>query len=147
MCIFFSATSGTLVYQPEVDFSYHYGAEIPSIQVIPCCVSCQKWFVFATIADIAKAFDMKILVDEMHEYGSEMLKSQGFEAYSARELRETHNISSDYSILKYAQENKMFFITSDKESGAGCTEQGIPHLFLDDEMIFDLVLSKLRESA
>ena len=35
--IFFSATSGTLVYQPEVDFSYHYGAEIPSIQVIPCC--------------------------------------------------------------------------------------------------------------
>ena len=35
--IFFSATSGTLVYQPEVDFSYHYGAKIPSIQVIPCC--------------------------------------------------------------------------------------------------------------
>ena len=35
--IFFSATSGTLIYQPEVDFSYHYGAEIPSIQVIPCC--------------------------------------------------------------------------------------------------------------
>ena len=29
--IFFSATSGTLIYQPEVDFSYHYGAEIPSI--------------------------------------------------------------------------------------------------------------------
>ena len=85
---------------------------------------------------------MKILVDEMHEKWVEMLKSQGFEAYSARELRETHNISSDYSILKYAQENKMFFITSDKESGAGCTEQGIPHLFLDDEMIFDLVLFK-----
>ncbi len=87
---------------------------------------------------------MKILVDEMHEKWVEMLKSQNFDAYSARELKATHNISSDYSILKYAQEHKMFFITSDKESGAGCTEQGIPHLFLDDEMIFDLVLSKLR---
>ena len=28
--IFFSLVSGTLVYQPEVDFSYHYGAKIPS---------------------------------------------------------------------------------------------------------------------
>ena len=35
--IFFSLVSGTLVYQPEVSFSYHYGAEIPSAVVIPCC--------------------------------------------------------------------------------------------------------------
>ena len=35
--IFFSLTSGTLVYQPEVSFSYHYGADIPSMEVIPCC--------------------------------------------------------------------------------------------------------------
>lgn len=35
--IFFSLASGTLVYQPEVDFSYHYGAEIPSGFVAPCC--------------------------------------------------------------------------------------------------------------
>ncbi len=35
--IFFSLTSGTLVYQPEVSFSYHYGAEIPSMQIAPCC--------------------------------------------------------------------------------------------------------------
>lgn len=35
--IFFSLTSGTLVYQPEVVFSYHYGAKIPSAQIIPCC--------------------------------------------------------------------------------------------------------------
>lgn len=35
--IFFSLTSGTLVYQPEVVFSYHYGAQIPSIEIIPCC--------------------------------------------------------------------------------------------------------------
>ncbi|MDI1495274.1 MAG: putative membrane protein [Cenarchaeum symbiont of Oopsacas minuta] len=35
--IFFTLTSGTLVYQPEVDFSYHYGVQIPSAQIIPCC--------------------------------------------------------------------------------------------------------------
>ena len=35
--IFFSMTSGILVYQPEVIFSYHYGAEIPSAHVTPCC--------------------------------------------------------------------------------------------------------------
>jgi len=35
--IFFSLTSGMLVYQPEVMFSYHYNAEIPSAFIIPCC--------------------------------------------------------------------------------------------------------------
>ena len=34
---FFSMTSGILVYQPEVVFSYHYGAEIPSVHITPCC--------------------------------------------------------------------------------------------------------------
>ncbi len=35
--VFFSLVSGTLVYQPEVDFSYHYGAVIPSGFIAPCC--------------------------------------------------------------------------------------------------------------
>lgn len=35
--IFFSLASGTLVYQPEVNFAIHYGAEIPSGFVAPCC--------------------------------------------------------------------------------------------------------------
>lgn len=35
--IFFSLVSGTLVYQPEVSFSYHYGADIPSAVIFPCC--------------------------------------------------------------------------------------------------------------
>ena len=35
--IFFSLVSGTLVYQPEVNFIEHYGAEIPSGFVAPCC--------------------------------------------------------------------------------------------------------------
>ena len=37
--IFFSLASGTLVYQPEVNFSIHYGAEIPSGFIAPCCGS------------------------------------------------------------------------------------------------------------
>ncbi len=35
--IFFSLVSGTLVYQPEVNFVKHYGATIPSGFVSPCC--------------------------------------------------------------------------------------------------------------
>lgn len=35
--IFFSLASGTLVYQPEVNFVKHYGAEIPSGFISPCC--------------------------------------------------------------------------------------------------------------
>lgn len=35
--VFFSLASGTLVYQPQVDFEYHYGADIPSGFVAPCC--------------------------------------------------------------------------------------------------------------
>jgi hypothetical protein len=35
--IFFSLISGTLVYQPEVNFVKHYGATIPSGFVSPCC--------------------------------------------------------------------------------------------------------------
>jgi hypothetical protein len=35
--IFFSLASGTLVYQPEVNFAIHYGAKIPSGFVSPCC--------------------------------------------------------------------------------------------------------------
>jgi len=35
--IFFSLISGTLVYQPEVSFSIHYGATIPSGFIAPCC--------------------------------------------------------------------------------------------------------------
>jgi len=35
--IFFSMVSGTLVYQPEINFVTHYGAEIPSGFVAPCC--------------------------------------------------------------------------------------------------------------
>ena len=35
--LFFSMTSGILVYQPEVVFSYHYGADVPSAHITPCC--------------------------------------------------------------------------------------------------------------
>ncbi len=37
--IFFSLISGTLVYQPEVNFAIHYGATIPSGFISPCCDS------------------------------------------------------------------------------------------------------------
>lgn len=35
--LFFSLASGTLVYQPQVTFSIHYNAKIPSGFIAPCC--------------------------------------------------------------------------------------------------------------
>ena len=35
--LFFSLTSGILVYQPDVVFSYHYDAIVPSMHITPCC--------------------------------------------------------------------------------------------------------------
>ena len=35
--IFFALISGTLVYQPEINFTTHYGAVIPSGFIAPCC--------------------------------------------------------------------------------------------------------------
>ena len=35
--IFFSFTSGIIVYQPDVVFSYHYDAIVPSVHVNTCC--------------------------------------------------------------------------------------------------------------
>ena len=35
--IFFSLASGTLVYQPQISFEYHYGVVVPSAFIAPCC--------------------------------------------------------------------------------------------------------------
>lgn len=35
--VFFSLTSGILVYQPDVIFSEHYGVIVPSAHITPCC--------------------------------------------------------------------------------------------------------------
>ena len=35
--IFFALISGTLVYQPEINFVTHYGAVVPSGFIAPCC--------------------------------------------------------------------------------------------------------------
>lgn len=35
--LFFTLVSGTLVYQPQVDFAYHYGVNLPSAFIVPCC--------------------------------------------------------------------------------------------------------------
>lgn len=35
--VLFSLASGALVYMPDVSFSYHYGVDVPSAQILPCC--------------------------------------------------------------------------------------------------------------
>jgi len=70
---------------------------------------------------------MKILVDESDDGLDEKLREIGYEAYSVKKLiAEGKRLHSDYSVLKYARENKMLLITRDAENGLSCEENNTP---------------------
>ena len=64
----------------------------------------------------------------MYEGKDEELKKLGYDAYSVRKLREEKKLKLqyDYSIIKYAELNKMILITEDTENKGGCDENNIP---------------------
>ena len=58
---------------------------------------------------------MKILVDAMYDGFDTKLKEFGYEAYSVKKLiAEGKKLQSDYSIIKYAEENGMVVVTEDR---------------------------------
>ena len=57
--IFFSLTSGILVYQPEVIFSQHYGATVPSAHITPCCGP--TGYMPSIVAYFTEHFGLKII--------------------------------------------------------------------------------------
>ncbi|KKL45125.1 hypothetical protein LCGC14_2358810 [marine sediment metagenome] len=63
---------------------------------------------------------LPVLFDEMYEGKDEELKKLGYDAYSVRKLREEKKLKLqyDYSIIKYAELNKMILITEDTENKA-----------------------------
>ena len=88
----------------------------------------------------------KILVDEMDDGWDEKLKKLGFDAYSVKKLRaEGKKMRTDYSVINYARENDMILVTRDTESGQACEENNLPYILLDNDEIFKIVLSKIRQ--
>lgn len=89
---------------------------------------------------------MKILVDAMYDGVDAKLKEFGYDAYSVKKLiAEGKKLSSDYSMIKYAEENHMIMITEDTEVGKACKENNIPCVLLDHETIFKIILEELTK--
>jgi len=88
---------------------------------------------------------MKILVDEMYDGIDTKLKEFGYEAYSVKKLiTEGKKLTSDYSVIKYADENGMVMVTEDTEVGKACKENNIRCVLLDTETIFKIILEELE---
>lgn len=87
---------------------------------------------------------MKVLVDEMYDGMDSKLREFGYEAFSVKKLiSEGKKLSSDYSVIKYADENSMVVVTEDVEIGKACKENSIPCVLLDSETLFKIVLEEL----
>lgn len=87
---------------------------------------------------------MKVLVDEMYDGIDVKLKEFGYEAYSVKKLiTEGKKLTSDYSVIRYAEQNGMVMITEDTEVGKACKENNIPYVLLDNETIFKIILEEL----
>ena len=87
---------------------------------------------------------MKVLVDEMYDGIDAKLKEFGYEAYSVKKLiTEGKKLTSDYSVIKYAEDNEMVLVTEDTEVGKACKENNIPCVLLDSETIFKMILEEL----
>jgi len=88
---------------------------------------------------------MKILVDEMYDGIDTKLKEFGYEAYSVKKLiTEGKKLTSDYSVIRYAEENGMIMVTEDTEVGKACKENNIRCVLLDTDTIFKIILEELE---
>lgn len=89
---------------------------------------------------------MKVLVDEMYDGMDVKLKEFGYEAFSVKKLiAEGKKLASDYSVIRYAEDNGMVVITEDVEIGKACTENNIQCVLLDNEKIFKVILEELAQ--
>jgi rRNA-processing protein FCF1 len=87
---------------------------------------------------------MKVLVDAMYDGIDIKLKEFGYDALSVKKLvAEGKKLTSDYSMIKYAEENGMIMVTEDTEVGKACKENNIPCVLLDNDTIFKIILEEL----
>ena len=88
---------------------------------------------------------MTVLVDEHSDGLDEKLLKRGFEAQSVKKLiSKGMALRSDFSVLDYARSNEMVLVTKDNENIKGCRENGIQCAALDDDALFEHVVSELE---
>ena len=82
----------------------------------------------------------------MYEGKSEELRKRGFDSVSVRELRAMgFHIQYDYSLIKYAEKNRMILITEDQENYDGCIENQIPCVHLGQNPSIDEIIESLKK--
>ena len=87
----------------------------------------------------------KILVDEMFDGTDDKLRALGFEAYSVKKLlAKGEKLSSDFSVLNYAQSNNMILITEDGDNVDSCNENGINCVPYSQNMKFEDLVQVLK---
>ena len=85
--------------------------------------------------------EIKILVDETSDGLDLKLEKAGYYAESVKKLRtKDEKMGYDYNIIEYAKNNNMVFITKDKEPGKACAANGIPCIWLSDDLVFEKII-------
>jgi len=89
---------------------------------------------------------LPVLFDEMYEGKAEELRKKGLHSVSVRELRAMgFHIQYDYSVIKYAEKNRMILVTEDKKAYGGCMENQIPCVQLGQNPTIDEILYSLKK--
>lgn len=82
----------------------------------------------------------------MYQNIYQKLREKGYDAYSVDVLiSEGKRMRSDYSILKYAEQNKMILITRDGQNRIGCEENGILCISLGENPEISRVMSEIEK--
>ena len=84
----------------------------------------------------------KILVDEQWDGLDDFLKKHGYDATSVKKLFAG---KGDHGVLKYVEKHKMLLITQDKRNIRDCRDENIPHVPVDADGIYEMVLDKLSK--
>lgn len=87
----------------------------------------------------------RLLLDEMYDGKDIELGKRGYDAESIKKLRLTGEpLHYDYSVIKYAEENKMIIITEDPEIHGGCQENNLPCIKLGQNPTIDEIIKAIE---
>ena len=91
---------------------------------------------------------LPILLDEMYDGKDEKLIKLGYKAFSVKKLvRKGKHLRTDYSVIKFAEKNRMILITNEGDNFKGCRENNIPCILLDQNPGVKLIEKKLKKFA
>ena len=116
---------------------------------VACVIGSMIYFMILTLMDKPKfkvnKSGKRILFDEMYDGKDIELAKSGYDTHSIKKLRLTGEpLHYDYSVIKYAEENKMILITEDPEIHGGCQENNLPSIKLGQNPSIEEIIKALE---